>query len=75
MGVGVNFISFRSRLHFHFHFHELELKNQDLVLNLISFRTLLLAQDHQVGLQEEEADPGGGRGRRRGAGAGLVTYI
>ena len=49
--------------------------NLDIVVNLISFRTLLLAQDHQVGLQEEEADPGGGRGRRRGAGAGLFTYI
>ena len=40
-------------------------------MNLTSCRTLLLAQDHQVGLQEEEADPGGGRGRRRGAGAGM----
>ena len=43
----------------------------ELVVHLISFRALLLAQDHQVGLQEEEADPGGGRGRRRGAGAGF----
>ena len=41
----------------------------------ISFRALLLAQDHQVGLQEEEADPGGGRGRRRGAGTGLLTFL
>ena len=49
--------------------------NLDIVVNFISFRTLLLAQDHQVGLQEEEADPGGGRGRRRGAGAGLFTCI
>ena len=36
--------------------------NADLVLNFIACRALLLAQDHQVGLQEEEADPGGGRG-------------
>ena len=41
----------------------------------ISFRALLLAQDHQVGLQEEEVDPGGGRGRRRGAGAGLSLKL
>ena len=62
-----------------FHFCQLSslftFKNRDLVVNFISFRALLLAQDHQVGLQEEEADPGGGRGRRRGAGAGFPTIL